>query len=79
MRSIVTAVLVTAFLPGCWAAKPACTVVRAADDVCVMLEYTDPRTGEKVSERVPPAELRMAAMRTRARRLGMPIPAGSAQ
>ena len=57
-------------LGGCAAAKPACGIIRIADEACeiYMVEYTD-EDGKKVQERVPKHELRMAAARSRRARL----------
>jgi hypothetical protein len=49
-------------LVGCSAQKPACRVVKLADDLCVMIETPD---GQQVS--VPAADLRMLAVAVSAR------------
>lgn len=61
--------------------KTACAVVDLAKNACdtLPIRYLGPE-GQVVEEHVPAAELRMAAQRSRARRLGLPspVPSGSA-
>lgn len=63
------------FMAGCPAQQVACQVIRTADDVCTLIEYTDD-AGVKHQEPVPAAELRIYAQELAARRAATARDAG---
>jgi hypothetical protein len=72
---IVLSVTVPNLLASCTAVKTGCQIIKVADDICTVVTFKDPVTGETVEEQVPSSVLRSAAMQARAARLA---PAASA-
>lgn len=72
---LVLSVTVPNLLASCAAVKTGCQIIKVADDICTVVTFKDPVTGETVEEQVPSSVLRSAAMQARAARLA---PAASA-
>ena len=41
MKKLIICLCAGMFVTGCWAKKPSCEVIKAANDVCTMIEYVD--------------------------------------
>jgi len=72
MKKLFLVVGLVLFTQGCWAKKPACAIIKVANDVCTILEYQG-EDGQIYRVRLTEAELEEIAA-SKAAKEGKPAP-----